>query len=153
MCRSALARMLTAAFLVALPVTGAGPCPYCPPPVTCLPTADPPPTHTAAPQKCKCCHASHDHADGGQPKGEGQKPAPPGGTPCDHNFTADAALANPSGEWSKGTWKLWGANTVADAGCQSAARPASDPMRYAAGPLPAPPLGRRALRYSCSFRC
>ena len=153
MLRSVLTWVLAAAFLVTVPVTGAGQCPYCHAPSVRPPAAEPPPARTAAPPKCKCCHAGRDHADGGRPKGEGQKPAPPGGTPCDHNFTADEALANALGEWFKGTWKLWGANAVADAGCQSSARPATDPTRYAAGPLPAPPLGWRALRYSCAFRC
>jgi hypothetical protein len=142
----------TAAFLVALPVTGSGQCPYCSLTALRAPSSAPP-VVTAAPRKCQCCHAHHTHAGREQSHGAGHESALPGGTPCDHHFTADETLATAPGKRSERAGRFWDANAADEAGCPfDALRPASDPTHHAAGP-PAPPPGLHALQYSCAFRC
>lgn len=158
MFRSILAWILTAAFLVTLPVTGAG---YCPCRfVTVLrgptPTATPARV-TALPQPCKgCCHASQDDtpADAGDDRLPSPQPADaPNGKPCDHQFVLDAAPAGASGERSGAERGVCHADAVFGADSQPYSNLTPAFAASSDGPPSAPPTGRLLLRYAHAFRC
>lgn len=150
MFRSALAWTLTTAFLVTVPVTGAG---YCPCRLVKAPgkTATTPVAQTTAPQQARkgCCQGRHDMTPE-RTGGERQTPScprdGPADAPCDHKLVADAA---PTGERSdaRGVWDAgpptWGQPTT-----HLAHAPAVAPDR----PIPAPSVGRDSLRYAHAFR-
>lgn len=151
MLRVALTWTLTAAFLATLPVTGAGQCPYCHGPAACSPPGESTPARTATPPKCKCCHEDNDQAGPEQSTGNGQKPASPGGTPCDHHFAPGATVATKFGEQPEQERKPRDMDLPADAGAPAV--PSSlDSLCWTTLRL-APPDRRLTLRYSHAFRC
>ena len=149
MCRSALAWILTATFLVTLPVTGAGFCP-CRLVKASGKTATALPVRTTTPARaCKgCCQSRHDKAPE-RPGGERQMPScpqdRPADSPCDHKLVADAA---PTGERSdaRGAW---------DAGPPTWGQPTWHLTHAPAAPdrpTPTPSVARDSLRYAHAFR-
>ena len=156
MFRSALVWTLTTAFLVTLPVTGAGHCPcrfvkalHTPPPAPATLTP-------AAPPACKCCRQTHDQDAPDRPEGTRQHSShPPGGppdAPCDHCLVVDAAVpgsisersvfASGSGDWNAPP-DAWGAAATSRAG---------GPVSASVVPPPAPRPGANVLRYAHAFR-
>jgi hypothetical protein len=149
----AVAWILTAAFLVTVPVTGGGRCPCRLAASPRTPTPEPKNLTSSRPAACKCCRLDTGHQTPAQVEDGRPKPAPaPGGPadgPCDHHFVADAA-AGPTGERPE---------TAGDVGGTTS--PAADEIRThppAANASPAatepPPRSRAQLvRYAHAFRC
>lgn len=147
----AVAWILTAAFLVTVPVTGGGRCPCR---LVSSPRTPTPPPKNLTPLRpaCKCCcpdtgHQTSAQVEDGRPK---LAPAPggPADGPCDHHFVADAA-AGPTGERPE---------TAGDVGGTSP--PVADEIRThppAANASPAatePPRScAHLVRYAHAFRC
>lgn len=147
MFRSILVWTLTAAFLVTIPVTGAGPCPCRFVKVLHTPTAQPAALVPATPPKCKCCPVPT-HCEDDQ-----QKPTPPAAPtdgPCDHHFGVDAAVAGGPGEWSEHARGLWDANPAVDAGGHGALCLAPDVVKAPVAATHPRPCAH--LRFAHSFR-
>ena len=155
MVRSALVWTLTAAFLVTLPVTGAGHCPcrfvkalHTPPaPATLTPAAPPP---------CKCCRQTHDQDGPDRPEGTRQDASPmpdgPPGTPCDHCLIVDAAVPGSISERSVPASGIGDWNTPPDDWGAAATSRVGGPVSASAVPTPAPRPGAHVLRYAHAFR-
>ena len=148
--RSALVWTLTTAFLVTLPVTGAGRCPCRF--VNSLRTPQiAPGTRTTVSPALKCCCHSHlldVSGDAGQ-----KPPLPPHGptdAPCDHRMLMDVALAGPSGERSGSERGVPDAESVVDSGGLPPTHLAPRSVTTLCGVDPAP--SRHVLRYAHAFR-
>ena len=155
MFRSVLAWTLLTAFLVTVPVTGAGHCPCRF--VRSLHTSMPASTGGAAvpSQSGKCCCQSlrHDPPE----RSEGSRPTPPhrpskpADGPCDCHVEA-VVLPGTSGERSGSARGVWDAESPAEAGVEPTSH-------VEAGPLTTPvepgrvPVTRPYLRYAHAFRC
>lgn len=155
MFQSALVWTLTTAFLVTLPVTGAGHCPcrfvkalHTPPPAPAALTPAAPP--------CKCCRQTHDQDGPDRSEGTRQhsshSPGGPPDTPCDHGRVVDAAVPGSVSERSvpasgSGDW-----NALADAWGAAATFRAGGAVSASAVPPPAPRPGTHVLRYAHAFR-
>ena len=148
MFRSVLAWMLTAAFLVTFPVTGAGQCPCRS--VKSLRTRPPAPTSPIPPPACKCCRDAGVQNATEQPAGEPRSlPEPPEGS-CGHCVVSDAVAENGAGERSA---------VHGDPGTP-AAEPTTARRQSAGGfpldattPAPPPRPGPHLIRYAHAFRC
>lgn len=157
MFRSILAWILTAAFLVTLPVTGAGYCPCRFVTVLRGPTPTAPPARvTALPQPCKgCCHASQDDtpADAGDDRLPSPQPADaPNGKPCGHHLAFDAAPAVASGERSGAEQGSWDSDAVFGVAARPHAPLTSEPAASSDLSMAAH-AGPHLLRYAHAFRC
>lgn len=159
MFRSAVAWILTTAFLMTLPVAGVG---YCP----CrfaealrgqAPTANLVPFATALPQPCKGCRHAHQdnppaHA-GDDRLWSSQPPCAPSEAPCDHRCVLDAAPACGSGERSGAERGVWGADAVSGTGGQSNSNLTRSFTASSNWQISSSPTARHLLRYAHAFRC
>ena len=159
MFQSAIAWMLTAAFLVTLPVTGTG---YCPCRFAELlrgptPTADPVTRETTPPQPCKgCCHAPQDDTPVDAGNGRLRPPQPPdapGGTPCDHTFVLDSAPAGASGERSGAERGAWDSDVVIAATARPHSHLTHKPVATSSDLSMPASAGPHFFRYAHAFRC
>jgi hypothetical protein len=152
MFRSALVWTLTAAFLVTVPVTGAGRCPcrfvqslWTPPAPATLTPAPPP--------SCKCCRQTRDQDGPGNSRQE-LPPAPgkPADAPCDRCLVVDAAIPGSPGARSDPALGVWGADLPSDVGVGTALALAGDLSAAFAGPKHAPRPVAQLIRYAHAFR-
>ena len=153
MFRSALVWTLTAAFLVTIPVTGAGRCPCRFVKALRPPTPGSTAGTTVPSQNRKCCcqsrHDAPERSNGNRPKPP-QGPSQPTDAPCECHAEA-VALPGTPGERSGSARGAWDADLLAEVGVELTSHVEGGPLTPF-GPAPAPRPGAHLFRYAHAFR-